>query len=58
MSDLDKARSFTLEDVEKAIEETHAEVGSWENAECRIGALLALSSLTKRLRQQMGGGRG
>ena len=59
LSDLPSFLSrFTLEDVEKAIKETCAEVGSWENAECRIGAILALSSLTKRLRQQMGGGRG
>lgn len=44
---------LTPEDVEKAIEETCAEVGSWENAECRVGALIALSDLTKRLRQQV-----
>ena len=59
LSDLPSFLSrFALEDVEKAIEETHAEVGSWENAECRIGAFIALDNLTKRLRQQTGGGQG
>ena len=47
---------LTLEMVEEAVNKTRTEVGSWENAECRVGAFIALDNLMKRLRQQMGGG--
>lgn len=46
---------LTLEDVERAIEETRTEVGSWENAQCRVGAFVALDDLVRRLRQQVNG---